>query len=153
MCRATAPTIPAATSSRRATPRCHKGITINGIVILSDQPLPWNPEHTHPPGGLAKYYQDNVIGGPGAFVMAAENFDSFGKAMIGKMIAEVAMVPVEPSGLKLTARAASRSLPQPVRRDMTVFDWFAFSRTRSIKRSRLLQRFPDYLPLRTFLRY
>ncbi|MBV8167724.1 MAG: DUF1194 domain-containing protein, partial [Alphaproteobacteria bacterium] len=26
-----------------------KGITINGLVILSDSPLPWNPEHTNPP--------------------------------------------------------------------------------------------------------
>jgi hypothetical protein len=71
----------------------NKGITINGIVILSEQPLPWNPEHTNPPGGLANYYRDNVIGGPGAFVMTAEDFGAFGKAMIGKMIAEVAMRP------------------------------------------------------------
>src|SRR3977135_148044 len=45
-----------------------KGIVINGLVILSDRPVPWNAEHTNPPGGLEKYYQDNVIGGPGAFV-------------------------------------------------------------------------------------
>ena len=70
-----------------------KGITINGIVILSETPLPWNPEHTNPPGGLANYYRNNVIGGPGAFVMTAEDFGSFGKAMIGKMIAEVAAGP------------------------------------------------------------
>jgi hypothetical protein len=70
-----------------------KGITINGIVILSENPLPWNPEHTNPPGGLANYYRNNVIGGPGAFVMTAEDFGAFGKAMIGKMIAEVAMGP------------------------------------------------------------
>ena len=57
-----------------------KGITINGLVILSERPLPWNPEHTNPPGGLAKYYRDNVIGGPGAFVMVAEDFNSFGQA-------------------------------------------------------------------------
>jgi hypothetical protein len=66
------------------------GVTINGLVILSDHPLPWNPEHTNPPGGLAKYYRDNVAGGPGAFVMEAKNFDSFGQAIIAKMIAEVA---------------------------------------------------------------
>src|SRR6202158_1633401 len=29
-----------------------KGITINGLVILSDRPLSFNPEHTNPPGGL-----------------------------------------------------------------------------------------------------
>lgn len=67
-----------------------KGIVINGLVILSDQPMPWNPEHTHPPGGLAKYYRDNVTGGPGSFVMEAKDFESFGDAVLKKMIAEIA---------------------------------------------------------------
>src|SRR5580704_2598293 len=67
-----------------------KGITINGLAILSETPLPWNPEHTNPPGGLQHYYRNNVIGGPGAFVMVAKNFDSFGEAIISKIIAEVA---------------------------------------------------------------
>jgi hypothetical protein len=66
------------------------GITINGLVILSDHPLPWNPEHTNPPGGLANYYRSNVVGGPGAFVMEAKDFNSFGQAIIKKMIAEIA---------------------------------------------------------------
>jgi uncharacterized protein DUF1194 len=66
------------------------GITINGLVILSETPLPWNPEHTNPPGGLAKYYSDNVTGGPGSFVLEAKNFNSFGEAIIKKMIAEIA---------------------------------------------------------------
>jgi hypothetical protein len=70
-----------------------KGIVINGLVILSDRPVPWNAEHTNPPGGLEKYYQDNVIGGPGAFVLVAENFNSFGRAIIKKMIAEIALAP------------------------------------------------------------
>jgi hypothetical protein len=69
------------------------GITVNGLVILSEHPLPYNPEHTHPPGGLANYYKDNVIGGPGAFVMVAKDFNSFGDAIIKKMIAEIAAVP------------------------------------------------------------
>jgi hypothetical protein len=67
-----------------------QGVTINGLVILSETPLPWNPDHTNPPGGLENYYRDNVIGGPGAFVMATQNFNAFGQAMIKKMIAEVA---------------------------------------------------------------
>ncbi len=66
-----------------------KGITINGLVILTETPLIWNPDHTNPPGGLEAYYRNNVIGGPGAFVMVAKNFNSFGEAIIGKMIAEV----------------------------------------------------------------
>src|SRR5262245_38706671 len=67
-----------------------KAIVINGLVILTDRPVPWNAEHTNPPGGLEKYYQDNVIGGPGAFVLVAENFNSFGRAIVKKLIAEIA---------------------------------------------------------------
>jgi hypothetical protein len=70
-----------------------KGVTINGLVILSETPLPWNPEHTNPPGGLGEYYRRNVIGGPGAFVMVAENHASFGQAIVKKMIAEIARAP------------------------------------------------------------
>ena len=73
-----------------------KGIAINGLVILSDRSVPWNAEHTNPPGGLAKYYEDNVIGGPGAFVMVAEDFQSFGRAIVKKMIAEIALYQVAP---------------------------------------------------------
>jgi Protein of unknown function (DUF1194) len=68
------------------------GISINGLAILSEIPLPWNPEHTNPPGGLPKYYRDNVIGGPGSFVLEAKDFNSFGEAIIKKMIAEIADV-------------------------------------------------------------
>jgi Protein of unknown function (DUF1194) len=70
-----------------------KGVTINGLVILSDTPLPWNPEHTNPPGGLDEYYRRNVTGGPGSFVMVAENHNSFGQAIVKKMIAEIAWMP------------------------------------------------------------
>jgi Protein of unknown function (DUF1194) len=66
------------------------GISINGLVILSETPLPWNPEHTNPLGGLTKYYRDNVIGGPGSFVLEAKDFNSFGEAIVKKMIAEIA---------------------------------------------------------------
>jgi hypothetical protein len=66
------------------------GISINGLVILSETPLPWNPEHTNPPGGLTKYYRNNVIGGPGSFVLEAKDFNSFGEAIVKKMIAEIA---------------------------------------------------------------
>jgi hypothetical protein len=69
-----------------------KGITINGLVILSERAIPWNPEHTNPPGGLANYYRDNVMGGPGAFVMVAQDFNAFGQAIVKKLIAEIAML-------------------------------------------------------------
>ena len=70
-----------------------KGVTINGLVILSERPMAWNPEHTNPPGGLVNYFRDNVIGGPGAFVIVAENFESFGQAIVKKLIAEIAEAP------------------------------------------------------------
>jgi hypothetical protein len=66
------------------------GITINGIAILSDLPLITNPDHTHPPGGLLKYYEDNVIGGPGSFAIAAESFEAFGTALVSKLVKEIA---------------------------------------------------------------
>jgi hypothetical protein len=67
-----------------------QAVTINGLVILSDQPLSWNADHTNPPGGLEAYYRNNVAGGPNSFVMVAENFNAFGQASINKLIAEVA---------------------------------------------------------------
>lgn len=81
-----------------------KGITINGLVILSDRPLAWNPEHTNPAGGLPNYFRDNVIGGAGAFVIVAENFQSFGQALINKLVAEIAARPAPLSTAGLGAR-------------------------------------------------
>lgn len=69
------------------------GVTINGIAILSATPLPFNPTHTHPPGGLLKYFEDNVIGGPSAFALAAEGFEAFGQAIVQKLIKEIAAGP------------------------------------------------------------
>ncbi len=74
-----------------------QGVTINGLVILSQNQVPWNPEHTNPPGGLEQYYRDNVTGGPGSFVVAADGFESFGRAIVKKMVAEIALLhPVAP---------------------------------------------------------
>lgn len=67
-----------------------QGVTINGLVILTNRPLSWNAEHTNPMGGLDNYYRANVVGGPGAFVMVAQDFNSFGQAIINKLVAEIA---------------------------------------------------------------
>ncbi|MGB6538933.1 MAG: DUF1194 domain-containing protein [Xanthobacteraceae bacterium] len=79
-----------------------KGVVINGLPILSDSPMFWNPQHTNPPGGLESYYRTNVVGGPGSFVIVAKNFGSFREAIIGKMIAEVSQAH---NGLPLQALA------------------------------------------------
>jgi hypothetical protein len=64
-----------------------RGVTINGLVILTETPT---SDHTNPSGGLANYYRDNVIGGPGAFVMVAENFNSFRDVLVKKLTNEIA---------------------------------------------------------------
>src|SRR5262249_39283360 len=46
-----------------------KGILVNGLVILTDIDPARFPQHTNPPGGIEKYYRDNVTGGAGSFVM------------------------------------------------------------------------------------
>jgi hypothetical protein len=68
------------------------GVTVNGLVILTHAGFSWSSEHTNPPGGLEKYYRDNVIGGPGAFVLVAKDFNSFGDLLIKKLIAEIALI-------------------------------------------------------------
>ena len=70
-----------------------KGVTINALVILTPLAESFRPEHTNPPGGLEKYFQDNVIGGFGAFTVVAETHESFGRALTKKLIAEIAGLP------------------------------------------------------------
>ena len=70
-----------------------KGVTINGLVILTPLSESFRPEHTNPPGGLEKYFQDNVIGGFGAFTVVAESHELFGRALTKKLIAEIAGLP------------------------------------------------------------
>lgn len=79
------------------------GITINGLVILNTQEMPWMPWHTHPPGGLDEYYRQNVAGGPGAFVMVAEDFDAFANAIINKLVREIAGNDGAPTGRTVAA--------------------------------------------------
>jgi hypothetical protein len=67
-----------------------RGITINALVILTPPGESFRPEHTNPEGGLEKYFQDNVIGGPGQFTVVAESHASFGRALIKKLVAEIA---------------------------------------------------------------
>ena len=53
-------------------------IGINGLPILSLEP------------DLDGYYERNVIGGPGAFVMAAKDYEAFADAILKKLITEIA---------------------------------------------------------------
>lgn len=66
------------------------GITINALVIHSDPANAWTAAHVNPPGGLTQYFRDNVLGGPGAFVLEVEDFESFGQGITRKLITEIA---------------------------------------------------------------
>jgi len=66
------------------------GIVINGLAIINDHPVSWTFAHVQPPGGLVKYYRENVVGGPGAFVLEVHDFHSFGEAMTRKLVTEIA---------------------------------------------------------------
>ena len=66
------------------------GYTVNGLAIINLNPNFGYVAHVQPPGGLPKYYHDNVIGGPGAFVLKIDDFHSFAEAMVQKLITEIA---------------------------------------------------------------
>jgi hypothetical protein len=61
-----------------------QGITINGLPILALEP------------GLDQYYVSNVIGGPNAFAIVAESYDTFSEAVLKKLITEIAGTEPEP---------------------------------------------------------
>jgi hypothetical protein len=67
-----------------------KGITINGLPILALEP------------GLDVYYQNNVIGGPNAFMIVAESYETFAEAVVRKLITEISAL----SARSKTAMAA-----------------------------------------------
>jgi hypothetical protein len=52
--------------------------TINGIVILNDEPTT-----------LTNYYKNNVIGGTNAFVLTANTFSDFSTAIQRKLVTEI----------------------------------------------------------------
>ena len=70
------------------------GIGINGLPILTVEPE------------LDHYYFDNVIGGPGAFMIPAENYDNFADAILKKLINEIATRSRRRSGIRNCGKAS-----------------------------------------------
>jgi hypothetical protein len=66
-----------------------RGMTINGLPILNDRPQPWTLP-TPVEFGLDHYYEAQVIGGPGAFIVVAEDYTAFREAVLTKLILEIA---------------------------------------------------------------
>ncbi|SNB63295.1 Protein of unknown function [Arboricoccus pini] len=83
------------------------GIVINGVPIMNDRPQPWampTPNEMR----LDRYYTENVIGGPGAFIVPAETFQDFRTAILAKLVREISREdrPASPPG-----RAVGQGLP------------------------------------------
>lgn len=64
--------IPLANAMARA-----RGVIVNGLAILNEDP------------DLESWYRNNVIAGPGAFVMVAEDYEDFAEAIVQKLIREI----------------------------------------------------------------
>jgi hypothetical protein len=58
-----------------------RGITVNGLAILTDEPK------------LDAYYEAEVIGGDGAFVQVAQSYDDFAVAIRRKLLREIRHAP------------------------------------------------------------
>jgi hypothetical protein len=67
------------------------GVTINGLPILNSREGALGSARGFPSDpDLDLYYQNFVIGGPGAFMVPAESFDTFSNAVQSKLIREFA---------------------------------------------------------------
>jgi hypothetical protein len=76
-----------------------RGATINGLPILALEP------------GLDQYYQTNVIGGPNAFMVVAETYETFADAVLKKLITEIADIEAEPGGSSEPERSERAEKP------------------------------------------
>jgi hypothetical protein len=79
------------------------GLTINGVPILE------GGEGTT----LAGWYRDNVIGGPGSFVLPAQGFEDFGRAFRQKFVTEISALPADPVRRPSRLTAADTTTRQP----------------------------------------
>lgn len=71
--------MPVARSRLRAL---HRGHIINGIVLAARDPGVTDD--------LPGYFKDNIIGGPGAFVIAPRKPDDYSSALLKKLVLEIA---------------------------------------------------------------
>lgn len=57
------------------------GVTVNGLAIINDEPY------------LEEYYRTHVVGGPGAFVVVAADYQAFVDAIRRKLLQELTPAP------------------------------------------------------------
>ena len=98
------------TGARRAMVKA--GITINGLPIINGRPSRYG---TPPLEHLDWYYEDCVIGGPAAFIVIANTYRDFGRAIRRKLILEIAGLTPErrsPERPARLIRVAERRAPE-----------------------------------------
>jgi len=58
-----------------------EGLVVNGLAIRNEEP------------DVDRYYGEHVVGGPGAFVMDARDYEAFADAMVRKLVREISQAP------------------------------------------------------------
>jgi hypothetical protein len=86
------------------------GVTINGLPILNTEMGLFSRFNI---GSLDLYYRDCVIGGTGAFMVVAESFNDFGRAVRRKMVLEIAGLLPPPMRGVIPAQANERARLSP----------------------------------------
>ncbi|MCC7348356.1 MAG: DUF1194 domain-containing protein [Variibacter sp.] len=88
-----------------------KGITINGLPIMLKRPNPATMDLSN----LDVYYEDCVIGGPGAFVVPLREREKFGDAIRTKLVLEIAtqvpparVIPTQARGPRVSCTIGER---------------------------------------------
>ncbi|MGE3334854.1 MAG: DUF1194 domain-containing protein [Rhodospirillaceae bacterium] len=66
-----------------------KGVTINGLAMMFERPK-WKQEV---PEDLDRYYNEQVIGGPGAFFVTVRTPNDFSQSLLHKLVLEIAAAP------------------------------------------------------------
>jgi len=95
-----------------ATPMSHRdraiarGVTINGLAIMNEEPF------------VDRFFARNVIGGAGSFLMTAENYEDFAAAIVKKLVREIGAPLAAPSlggatTLALRGQSPAPALSQP----------------------------------------
>lgn len=71
------------------------GITVNGLAIVNEEPR------------VDRYYAENVIGGDGAFLMTAQDYGDFARAIRRKLVREI-------TGAGIAGKNAPETATQPL---------------------------------------
>ena len=73
------------------------GITVNGLAVTTDR------------ADLGRYFREQVIGGPGAFVVTARDYEDFVRAIRIKLLREIGGTPVVDAGQSAAPAIVSHS--------------------------------------------